>query len=117
MLDIINAAYERFGGEVERGVILKLLREANDYAETHFRYEETFMKAVRYPDFSAHVEVHEHYRLQIRRFATSLLKDDQLSLEEFFEFLKTWWRGHILNVDARYAAYAEETFISRVPGH
>lgn len=105
MLELLNKLFFIFGKGMERQEFLKILKETNDYAAMHFSFEEALMTGAGYPGLEAHLAVHERYRLEVRRFVTELVRDDRVSPEELFQFLKNWWRGHILNTDSAYSPY------------
>ena len=85
---------------------MKTIRDAIEYAQTHFFTEEKYMKTVNYPDFVVHKKEHD---LFVATVIESVRKFEEEKTEpiELARFLKKWLLTHIAESDKRYAPYLE----------
>ena len=85
----------------------KVIEEMIEYTRYHFRREETIMRVTGYPDFAPHVRRHRKLIKQVTDLDDAWRKDrDPKILQELLQFLRSWWIGHILEVDTGIAQYA-----------
>jgi|GEM_PF-288528 len=75
-----------------------------DYATYHLAAEEEFLKAIDYPDFREHKILH-HRLLSTLRKNFLLFREQCLSARQLSDFIEQWITQHILEEDAKYAAY------------
>jgi hemerythrin len=96
----------RRGGTLEDVAFLKTLRNAVEYAQTHFATEEKYMRQTNYPDLPAHKAEHEAFvaevRKQIKTFDNGTAEPLKLA-----RFLKDWLLNHIAVSDKKYTPYFE----------
>ena len=85
-------------------VVAKALAEFLRYTAEHFVDEEAYMRAIHYPDLPAHAAEHAQLTTRVNVFREEFLAKGRLG-DDFFQFLKTWLKAHICDVDARYAAF------------
>ena len=92
-------------GEALEAVFSVLL----DYVVHHFRREEALMERVGYPGVPAHKQVHMHLRRKVEEmFRAYQLGQDRQILDALLAFLRSWWRGHILEEDMAYRPYVRQ---------
>ena len=86
---------------------MQTVKNAVDYAHTHFKKEEDYMKRANYPALADHKKLHEEFIIEIaelvREFETG--KTEPVSLARF---LKKWLLNHIAVTDKKYAPYLTE---------
>ena len=105
-----NAAVDAMGAKLGTDHIIKDLGFLVDYTETHFAAEEGYMKAAKYPDLAAHLAKHQ----ELRDTLSDLVRDyeEEGTTEPLAEavsaFLGNWLTAHILEVDAKFGAYAKK---------
>lgn len=105
-----NAAVDAMGAKLGTDHIIKNLGFLVDYTETHFAAEEGYMAAAKYPALAAHLAKHQ----ELRDTLADLVRDyeEEGTTEPLAEavnaFLGNWLTTHILDVDARFGAYAKE---------
>ena len=98
MINILHDALkENKGRDVQRAVILEMVK----YAEIHFGTEEKYMQRFNYAGYPAHKAEHDVFsakaaELQERRFVLTL---------EVMNFLKSWLQNHILGTDMKYSKH------------
>ncbi|WP_417578952.1 bacteriohemerythrin [Nitrincola sp.] len=104
LVSLLNKLGQQYVQGVSKQAIEQILTELSDYADYHFRTEETIWKASLGGDewFSGHVDSHQLFFEEIELLRTSQLPFSQL-LEELFSFLTQWLAYHILDSDKRMA--------------
>lgn len=79
-----------------------LLCELEDYADTHFEHEETYMKEIHDPELDLQIKQHQEFCEKINELSIHG-KDDvdeqQETLEEMLVYLTKWLYRHILCSD------------------
>ncbi|MGV8133743.1 MAG: bacteriohemerythrin [Mangrovibacterium sp.] len=106
LFDICNELVDLVELNKDRKEFAKILSEMTDYARTHFKKEESYMKAFSYPEISEHIKSHHEY---IRKVAMDnfhfMMSPDFPDPVEIIAFIKTWWSNHILYCDIKYENY------------
>ncbi len=82
--------------------IKEVLREMTNYALTHFKTEETYMKEFNYPEYQDHKEEHRHFSTAIIAYHDKVIKDDSQIANMIIEYLKWWLVNHIQVTDKKY---------------
>lgn len=86
-----------------------VLRELGDYANYHFQNEEKYFDKFNYEDSEKHINEHKDYVHRIALFNDRLravhLEGDNMQTFglDLFEFLESWWTGHINHSDHKYS--------------
>ena len=76
------------------------------FAKTHFPLEIDMLKEAGYPLAREHQAQHERFIADSRRIRHEILHEGR-DPEEFLEFLKHWWKVHILRGDLAYSAHLQ----------
>ena len=79
-----------------------VFREIINYALTHFRTEETYMKEFDYPEYQSHREEHSGFSTEIIAYLDKVVKGDYQIANEIIEYLKWWLVNHIQVTDKKY---------------
>jgi len=81
--------------------IIRFLEFVEDYADSHFRYEEQCMESYRCPVHIKNLQAHQHFKDLFTRFKARVQKEGFRveMLAELSQTLKTWIQDHILRVD------------------
>lgn len=82
--------------------VKELLGELDEYAETHFVHEETYMEQIRDPELIRQRMQHSIFRDRIRDFLFHDIENEdeqQTVLEELMDFLARWLYHHIIGSD------------------
>ncbi len=92
--------------EAAVGTVLKVLL---DFACTHFRREEGYLKRHDYPEFERHWHEHRVLEEQLEELyeAYARTPDPDIS-QEILELLNFWLIEHILKVDMRYKGFLRQ---------
>jgi len=79
----------------------EVIHEAVEYVKHHFATEEKIMEKLDYPDIYHHKVEHQAFVKEIFKDVKTFEKGDMYAPGKFLLFLKTWYEGHILNVDKK----------------
>jgi hemerythrin len=82
--------------------------EMVDYARVHFATEENYMLRYVYPEYDSHKNEHQEFIDKVQTFRSKFEKTKTRLSLDITEFLKTWWRRHILAEDRRCGAFLNE---------
>lgn len=83
------------------------MQELFEIADHHFRYEESMLKDLKYPQLDEHCQSHRDLSKTIRSFEQRLLEDQQDLSEEMQQTLNNWLVSHLLREDGKYKRYRE----------
>ncbi|MBO5690484.1 MAG: hemerythrin family protein, partial [Spirochaetaceae bacterium] len=89
------------------------LKEAAEYAETHFATEEKLMQASQYDEYEYHKFCHKSF---IETVAENMSVIDSATLEsaiEFSDYLKDWILSHISYEDKRFADHVKNYVLAK----
>ena len=84
--------------------VQKLVREIVDYAQMHFKDEETYMKHINYPLLEAHKTQHREIIANISMVSADT-SDAKQTCKDFYEMLNQWLLNHILQEDKKIDSY------------
>ena len=83
----------------------KLLRFLEDYAEVHFRFEESLMRAHAYPGLDAHAWEHEQFIRRLRAEKSGARAGTPQAVRALAELVRSWLARHVGGSDQRVGAY------------
>ena len=89
------------------------LRECAEYVQTHFKDEETLMKACNYPAFLEHKKVHDSFIKKIIETSSSFQNATTATAFKFVKFLYEWVLSHIAHEDKLYVKYVLDYYKQR----
>jgi hemerythrin len=99
---------------IEKGasntVISDFLNFLYHYVGVHFAREEHFMRKTHYPKYALHKELHQELKETV--YAVRYIfksKPDRVDQDKLVNFLDSWLKEHILEVDKALAPYVEHT--------
>jgi len=93
----LDNAYDRYDD------IMEVLRELLDYAQYHFRYEESFMEKHNFEHLTHHASEHNYFVAKVKSLLTRDIDDEQeQTLLEITDFLSEWVSTHIMFEDRKY---------------
>jgi len=96
----------KMGSTAADVALMKTIRNAVEYAQTHFYTEEKFMKQSNFPGLASHKQEHDSFVSTVVGAVTDFEngKSEPISLARF---LKKWLLTHIAESDKKYAPYLE----------
>ena len=99
MMNSLHRAMVESRGPQEQAVAI---RGMVDYAASHFKVEEDYMRKFRYGKTASHVREHEVFTAKARDLSERSGRSGFILTLEVLDFLKTWLRRHIMGVDRQY---------------
>jgi hemerythrin len=102
LVQMVNSLYRALvesGGRQQQAVAIQGMVQ---YAATHFKLEEDYMRKFRYEKAAAHIREHEVFRAKARDLSERSKASGFILTLEVLDFLKTWLNRHILGVDRQY---------------
>lgn len=104
---IINQLIEEPDAAYSSEKISDLLTSATKYAVEHFRDEEAYLEAIKYPDLQMHKMAHKKFLVKISN-ATMLVMEKKDGPTDLLEYLSGWLVNHILVLDVKYKRWKEQ---------
>lgn len=104
ILDIINELFEAISGSSEADMSTNI-KSLYDYTFSHLADEERYMANHGFPELDDHAAAHRMLREKTVKLYRSYKPDNYELNYEILQFLKSWWVGHIIQVDSCYANY------------
>jgi len=83
----------------------RLLRFLEDYAEVHFRFEESLMRAHGYPGLDAHAWEHEQFIRRLRAEGPEARSGTPGAVRTLAELVRAWLARHVGGSDQRVGAH------------
>jgi hemerythrin-like metal-binding protein len=80
----------------------KTINEMVDYASTHFKVEEDYMRRFNFPGTIQHVAAHTSFTTKALELKQRADGDEFILTVEILDFLKDWLKNHIMGVDRLY---------------
>ncbi len=82
--------------------ILEILNKMNEYAQKHFKTEETYMEKFGYSDYLFHKKEHQEFTLTILSYRIKLMDGNYQIVNDMLIFLQRWLVNHIQGTDKKY---------------
>ena len=79
--------------------IASVVEKLENYAKTHFIYEENLMVERNYPMLDEHTHVHNEFRVKLHSIYVLDIEKPMDFYYEMLEYLTRWWTEHILRTD------------------
>ena len=118
LFDLINELHEAMMEERTRhtmatvvhelDTMATVLKELMDYTSYHFSTEENYMVEHAYPECDVHKAAHSQFIERVQAFKQDFDGGQALHSVEIVEFIRDWWRSHILVVDKKLGAFLNE---------
>jgi hemerythrin-like metal-binding protein len=97
-------AVQRFDKEENLGQMFEKLTE---YADHHFKSEESLMRKISYPDLATQQQQHAFFISRLKEFKNSYRSKQFALPESTFAFMKDWLLEHILQEDMKYGNFLQ----------
>lgn len=105
LFELINEVMELISNEIVEDKyhqIETLVRQLEEYADTHFEHEEAYMESIQDPELPIQKKQHAQFREKINMLDLSVkntTEEQQKTLEDMLEYLTRWLYRHILSSD------------------
>lgn len=110
LLDILNHLMDLLESKRPPDEISVIFHRLCAYALDHFTLEERYLEASGYPGLPLQKEDHAFFVGKILDFNERYDPSDPGLLVETFDFLKTWYLGHILQTDMEYVPWVRRYY-------
>jgi hemerythrin len=107
-IDIINKAIVARKQSDNPEKVKEVLNKMTDYALTHFKTEEIYMKEFNYPEYKDHREEHRDFIIKTIAYLDKVIKGDYQIANEILEHLKQHLVNHIQVTDKYYVGCFKE---------
>ncbi|MBT5514976.1 MAG: bacteriohemerythrin [Rhodospirillaceae bacterium] len=106
LFSLTNKAVQRDIGYPE---LDEIIEELIAYTKYHFTREEAIMEVCQYPDLEAHRNLHRDLVAQVENLSRTWRGNrNRETLHQLRTFLRSWWIGHISDIDVTIAQFADE---------
>ena len=103
--ELLNRFYDAVVDKNSSQDIEGMMAELENYATTHFVYEEIYMLDISYGYMKDHIAQHDIFRAKIKDL-NRLCRDYTLEAKlDMVDFLKEWTLNHIIEEDQRLAQW------------
>ena len=92
----------------ELDAMASVLDELVDYTSYHFSTEERYMREHAYPEYAGHKQAHGRFVERTQALKRDFDEGKAIRSMEIIEFLRDWWKEHILGVDKNYGPFFNE---------
>ena len=89
-------------------VIAQALEMVLDFTNSHFRFEEEFMRRVGYPDIVPHVRMHKDFDSMIYRYYRDISMGEPLLNTRLLKIIREWLFEHALVEDRKFCQFAQQ---------
>ncbi len=101
-IDAINKVTVAKEHRNNRKEISGILSKMSEYAQKHFKTEETYMERFGYLDYPLHKKEHQEFSLSILRYRIKLINGNLQNVDDIIKYLQRWLVKHIQNIDRKY---------------
>lgn len=89
------------------GLKLDALQLMHEYTLYHFRYEESFMAKLSYPELPQHWRLHKDFDYKVFAYIRKLETGRLVSKSEILDMLREWLLNHLIQEDSRLRFFLE----------
>lgn len=105
LFEIINKTHDLLMDEYrddKYDLIKGLIKQLEEYADTHFEHEEEYMRRIDHPELKIQEEQHNHFRIKVSELEVVSLdgdgKQDEV-IDDILRYLVRWLYKHIIGSD------------------
>ncbi len=108
LIAMVNELYDAMRQRQGKAMLGTLIDNLVAYAGTHFRAEETYFIRFAYPEMEQHRREHAAFKKKIAEFKVRLEEHEVGIAGDIIDFLSTWIKHHIREVDRKYGPFLNE---------
>jgi len=94
-------------------IIAGALEMMLDYTNSHFRFEEEFMRRVDYPDIVSHIRMHKDFDSLIYHYYRDITMGEPLLNTRLLKIIREWLFEHALVEDKKFCQFASNMTTKR----
>ncbi len=106
LIDILNGIYDNCLRSDATECIMPKISQLLEYAQYHFREEESYMSRIEYFERDEHVEQHAMFIFKIKEMQQAYEGNEHELTKSVLVFLGKWLLHHVLEEDRKYAKHA-----------
>jgi hemerythrin-like metal-binding protein len=107
LLRILNALERAVAAGSGDEAVVVALSDMTNYTAIHFRTEESYMRAINYPELKHHADIHSELVSRVKVYLDRARCPSGLKAEELLAMLTDWLIDHIVVEDKKIARWAE----------
>jgi len=107
---LINALQEAMKARKGRHYAYKIVRELNQYTQSHFSAEEGLLERTNYPRLAEQRAQHQEFISQVKKFEQDIADGNMISIS-LMDFLRSWLTNHITSMDQEYSEHLNKNGI------
>ena len=106
LVRMTNALFEgcKMGSTAADAAFVRTIRDAVEYAQTHFYTEEKYMKLSGYPELTIHKKEHDSFVAEVAKAVQNFESGNSEPIA-LARFLKNWLFTHIAQTDKKFAPF------------
>jgi hemerythrin len=101
-IEILNILSQSFIKRGSKKKIAQVLDHLEQYADSHFAFEEKYFEKFHYEDAEKHAKGHEFFRIQIGELRKKFESGDVMLQFDLFEFMEGWIEVHVQQEDKKF---------------
>ncbi|SFD69363.1 bacteriohemerythrin [Thermophagus xiamenensis] len=105
LFEMLNRFYQGIQESSPKEKLAQLIKGLINYARTHFKHEEEYMRSIAYPGLLAHQKEHQEFMDKVNEFYEKYTNGRLILSIEVTNFIKNWITNHIKKEDKRYATF------------
>ena len=103
LIEMINILHDAIITRKGREIHEDIIKEMVQYTQTHFQTEERYMQKFGYPFLMNHRREHENFTEKALELQARVENSGFILPLETLNFLRDWWKNHILGTDKKYS--------------
>ena len=105
LIGILNFIENHKEDDVKSEPISLVVEQIREYASSHFRREEHYMRSIEYPGYDDHKQMHKKFMEKTAALCLDVMNRKKDTPKDIHQFLSLWVAEHILREDQRYKAF------------
>jgi hemerythrin len=107
IVELMNELFESIRDAREELIIKDVLNDLMAYTDYHFGLEAKLFEKFHYERSAEHLGEHRYFIEKIRNLMKDVEPSAQKAAMETMDFLRDWFRNHMLKVDIEYSRFFE----------
>ncbi len=108
LLRIMSLLLDALQHGQDEDAITTILSKLKEYTLFHFSAEEAFMEEIEYTELNKHRAKHDELKKKVKSFQYARFRHENLTPEDYKEFISNWLIEHILQYDFKVVKYLQE---------
>lgn len=114
LVTLINNIADAVQSGASTSDVSNFIRRFYSYTIIHFQTEESLMDHATYPEYFTQVHEHLDCSMKALEFHRRFVEEKEFNLQEFLEYIVTWFRSHTSGIDQTLTEYVVRRGLSRL---